>query len=86
MATLAGTVATVLLLERVTVWPPEGAAAVNVTVPVDDAPPATEVGLRPRVDSVGVAGDEVTVQPDRRTFVGVADPSLTSTVQSAGPE
>jgi hypothetical protein len=83
--TLAGTVAAAVLpLESDTVDPPAGAAAVSVTVPVADDPPFTDVGLRASAESVGVAGDEVTVQPDRRAFVGVADPSLTSTVQSAG--
>lgn len=40
--TLAGTVATaVLLLESVTTVPPEGAAAVSVTVPLTELPPVT---------------------------------------------
>jgi len=44
--TLAGTCATVaLLLDRVTTAPPAGAAAANVTVPVDEVPPTTEVGF-----------------------------------------
>ncbi len=43
---LAGGVATKgLLLERVTTCPPEDAAAVNVAVPVESAPPTTLVGL-----------------------------------------
>ncbi len=45
--TLAGTVATaVLLLESVTTAPPEGAAALKLTVPVEEFPPTTEVGFR----------------------------------------
>ena len=45
--TLAGTrAAAVLLLVRVTTAPPAGAGPVKVTVPVDDVPPITEVGLR----------------------------------------
>ena len=44
--TLAGTVATpVLLLDRLTTAPPLGAAALNVTVPVDELPPVTLDGL-----------------------------------------
>jgi len=43
--TVIGTVAAVLLLERVTTVPPAGAAPVRVTVPVDDTtPPTTLVG------------------------------------------
>ncbi len=45
--TLAGVLATVvLLLESVTVAPPDGAAAVKVTVPVDEFPPVTLVGFK----------------------------------------
>ena len=44
--TLAGTVATaVLALLRPTTAPPAGAPAVNVTVPCDELPPTTEVGV-----------------------------------------
>lgn len=82
--TLAGTDATApLLLARPTLCPPDGALDASVTVPVDDSPPVTLSGLRARLDGVGMEGD-VTVQPDKRAFVGVADPSFTSTVQSAG--
>ena len=45
--TLAGTCAAdVLLLVRVTTAPPDGAGPVKVTVPVDEVPPITELGLR----------------------------------------
>jgi hypothetical protein len=51
--TLDGTVATdVLLLESVTVTPPEGTAAERVTVPVELFPPLTRVGLRVSEESV----------------------------------
>jgi len=84
-ATLGGTAAVaVLLLDSTTVWPPEGAAELSVTIPVADEPPTTDVGLMLRLARPAVAGDDVTVQPDKRAFVGLADPSLTSTVQSAG--
>jgi hypothetical protein len=62
--TLAGTVAAaVLLLESATTRPPEGAAAESVTVPVDDVPPVTLVGLSDNDDSVGPALPGVTVRP-----------------------
>ena len=55
--TLDGTVATdVFLLESVTTAPPEGAAAVRVTVPVELFPPLTLVGFRVSEESVAVAG------------------------------
>jgi len=43
--TLAGVCATELLSARDTTTPPEGAGPFSVTVPVDDAPPATDVGF-----------------------------------------
>lgn len=63
--TLDGTVAAaVLLLDSATTLPPEGAADVNVTVPVDDVPPVTLVGLNDRVASVGpLVLPGVTVRP-----------------------
>jgi len=45
--TLAGTVAAaVLLLLRVTTAPPVGAFPLSVTVPVEETPPGTDIGLR----------------------------------------
>jgi hypothetical protein len=41
IVTEAGGLADVLVLERVILAPPVGAAAVNVTVPVTDVPPVT---------------------------------------------
>jgi hypothetical protein len=58
--TLVGTCATaVLLLESVTTAPPEGAAPLNVTVPVEPLPPITLVGLSVTEDTVA---DGVTVK------------------------
>jgi hypothetical protein len=60
--TLAGTVATaMLLLESVTAAPPEGAAALRVTVPVEALPPTTLVGLSDTAESVGPSGGGFTV-------------------------
>ena len=59
--TLAGTEASpVLELVSVTVTPPAGAAASSVTVPVDEIPPTTLVGLSNKVASAA-AGCGLTV-------------------------
>jgi len=51
--TLAGTVAAaVLSLIRETAAPPVGAGPLNVTVPVDCAPPVTLIGLSAIAESV----------------------------------
>ncbi len=61
--TLDGTWATdELLLESETTAPPEGAAALRVTVPVDQLPPTTLLGLRAREDN---AGEAVPMQPGK---------------------
>ena len=60
MVTLAGVLAAPLLLESATCAPPDGAAALSVTVPVDDcAPPVTLVGFS--VSEETVTGGGVTV-------------------------
>ena len=51
--TLAGGVAAALLLDKVTVSPPVGAALPKVTVPVDELPPVTEVGFIVREETTG---------------------------------
>ena len=57
IVTLEGTRATnVLLLESVTCAPPAGAGPLNVTVPVDEFPPVTLVGLNVSEASVGAGG------------------------------
>jgi hypothetical protein len=61
MVTLAGTVATpVLLLERVTVTPPDGAAPLSVTTPVEELPPETLAGLSDTRLNVMAVGAEST--------------------------
>jgi hypothetical protein len=58
--TLAGAwAAAVLLLDSVTTAPPAGAGPFNVTVPVEPAPPTTDVGLS--VTELNAAA--VTVRP-----------------------
>jgi len=47
----------VLLLESVTVAPPDGAAPLSVTVPVEEFPPVTVVGFRDSDERVGGGGD-----------------------------
>ena len=55
--TLEGTVATdVLLLESATCAPPDGAGPLSVTVPVEDFPPVTLVGLNVSEVRVGAGG------------------------------
>src|SRR3989454_628114 len=58
---LTDTLATALLLERVTSAPPVGAVALNVTVATEELPPTTLVGFSPKPDTVrggGGAGGE----------------------------
>jgi hypothetical protein len=78
---LAGTAAAaVLLLVSDTTAPPAGAAAVSVTVAELVVPPCTVDGLR----LTELSAAAVTVHPESRALVAVAEPSFTSTVQSAG--
>ena len=57
IVTLDGVLAAfVLLLESVTTAPPEGAAPLSVTVPVEEFPPVTPVGLTESEESVGAGG------------------------------
>lgn len=59
--TLAGTVTAAELSDNVTAVPPEGAAALKVTVPVEEFPPTTLVGFSDSAESVGPAGGGFTV-------------------------
>jgi hypothetical protein len=54
--TLAGTCTAALLLDRLTTAPPLGAAPLKVTVPVEELPPVTAVGLKLSPLTVGSAG------------------------------
>src|SRR5437879_13676008 len=56
--TLGGALAAPLLLESATCAPPVGAAPLNVTVPVEEFPPATLVGFSESEERVGEAGTE----------------------------
>ena len=49
--TLPGTVAAAALLDRNTPAPPEGAAMFSVTVPMEELPPVTELGLSDSPDT-----------------------------------
>src|SRR5437879_3787941 len=86
---IAGTLATaVLLLKRVTTAPPVGAAALKVTVPVEDAGPITLVGLSASVESVtggGGAGGEtvssaVLVRPLKEAAIVMVVDAVTEVV------
>src|SRR5712671_5812813 len=56
IVTLGGTLAAPLLLESVTCAPPVGAGPLNVTVPVEEFPPATLVGFSESEERVGGGG------------------------------
>src|SRR5215210_2516765 len=61
MVMLDGTYTTpALLLERATVTPPEGAAALSVTVPCDEPPAVTLEGLSAREVKDGAEGGGAT--------------------------
>ena len=73
--TLAGTcAAAVLLLDRVTVAPPAGAAPLRVTVPVAELPPFTVAGFTATEDK-----DTVDVEPEAfKATIAVSQPSFPS--------
>src|SRR5262249_56696504 len=81
--TLAGTLATVaLLLDSATLAPPLGAAVVNVTVPVAEAPPTTLVGLTVTEDTLGPAAAGLTVSTAVRATPPKV-PAIVSAVEAA---
>jgi len=59
--TLAGTVVALELSESDTTAPPFGAGALNVTVPVEELPPATLVGLTVTAERAGAGAASFTV-------------------------
>ena len=72
--TLAGVVAAVELSESDTTAPPLGAPALSVTVPVEDAPPATVVGLTVTAESAAVvAGGFTPIAANRIELPRVAE-------------
>lgn len=83
--TLAGTVATVvLLLERATMAPPVGAGALNVRLPVEGDPPLTLVGFNlneERVAEPDGPDDDTTVSPQEEKHSETAM-SPTATIAS----
>jgi hypothetical protein len=65
IVTVTGTVAWFgLLLDRFTTNPPEGAGALSVTVPVEEAPPTTVVGLSASEARVADAGGSKLIAAD----------------------
>ena len=56
IVTLEGTLAAPLLLESATCAPPVGAGPLNVTVPVEEFPPATLAGFSESEERVGGGG------------------------------
>jgi len=56
IVTLGGMLAAPLLLESAICAPPVGAAPLNVTVPVEEFPPATLVGFSESEERVGGGG------------------------------
>ena len=82
--TLEGTLTALLLLESATCAPPAGAGPLRVTVPVEDVPPITLVGLSISEETVGRGGgatvrviEAVCVKvPDVPAMVAVTVPTL----------
>src|SRR6266850_2471679 len=84
--TLAGTVATVvLLLDIVTTAPPLGAAALSVTVPVVELPPTALVGLTLNEERVA-GGGGVPAGFTVRSAERVTPPPVTEIVTTVGAE
>src|SRR3954466_14894296 len=67
--TLPGTVADELALDNTTDAPPAGAGALKVTVPVEDVPPATDVGFT--VTELGVTPEAAVNDNVRLEFADI---------------
>ena len=52
------------LLDKFTTIPPDGAAALSVTVPIEEAPPATTVGLTVKEARTVDAGGNTLIEAD----------------------
>jgi hypothetical protein len=75
--TLAGTVDALELSESDTTAPPVGAGALNVTVPVEEAPPTTLAGLTVTADSAGAGAGGFTVMAENWNAPSIAADSCT---------
>jgi len=82
--TLDGTLAAVvLLLERVTTAPPDGAAPLSVTVPVEEFPPVTLVGLTESEESVAAGGGAGVTVSDADLVTPLYIPEMLTVVDPA---
>ena len=78
--TLDGTLAAVvLLLESPTVAPPAGAGPLSVTVPVEEFPPVTLVGLTVNEEGVGGGGGAGREDSSKSNTAGLGSVSETAT-------
>ena len=65
IVTVAGTLArNGWLLDKFTTIPPDGATALSVTVPIEEAPPATMVGLSVKAARTADAGGNTLIEAD----------------------
>jgi len=81
-----GTVAALTLSEdRLTTMPPLGAAALKVTVPVDDVPPITDVGKTATVVRLSCGARISQTIPDESTPPAVAVPYILPAVSNETP-
>jgi len=77
--TLEGTLAAPLLLESATCAPPAGAGPLSVTVPVEEFPPVTLVGLTVNEEGVGGGGGAGREDSSKSNTAGLGSVSETAT-------